>query len=96
MPIKTDFEKVFAKYDILVGPTMPILPFKLGEKTKDPLEMYMCDLDTVPANLTGTPAISIPCGFHDDLPIGIQFMTKPFNEGILIQTSYTLEQSLKK
>jgi len=94
--IKTDFEKVFAKYDILVGPTMPILPFKLGEKTKDPLEMYMCDLDTVPANLTGTPAISIPCGFHNDLPIGIQFMTKPFNEGILIQTSYTLEQSLKK
>ncbi|MCW4032695.1 MAG: Asp-tRNA(Asn)/Glu-tRNA(Gln) amidotransferase subunit GatA [Candidatus Bathyarchaeota archaeon] len=94
--IKTDFEKVFAQYDILVGPTMPILPFKLGEKTKDPLEMYMCDLDTVPANLTGTPAISIPCGSHNDLPIGIQFMTKPFNEGTLIQTSYTLEQSLKK
>ena len=94
--IKTDFEKAFTQYDILAGPTMPILPFKLGEKTKDPLEMYMCDLDTVPANLIGTPAISIPCGSHNDLPVGIQFMTKPFNEGTLIQTSYTLEQSLKK
>jgi len=93
--IKTDFEKAFTQYDILAGPTMPILPFKLGEKTKDPLEMYMCDLDTVPANLIGTPAISIPCGSHNDLPIGIQFMTKPFNEGTLIQTSYILEQNLK-
>ena len=92
--LKRDFESAFKKFDILASPTMPILPFKIGEKIDSPLEMYLCDLDTVPANLIGAPAISIPCGFHDNLPIGIQFMARPFNEGKLIQTSYELEQNL--
>jgi aspartyl-tRNA(Asn)/glutamyl-tRNA(Gln) amidotransferase subunit A len=93
--IKKDFDKAFKKFDILASPTMPILPFKLGEKLIDPLEMYMCDLDTVPANLIGAPAISIPCGSYNDLPIGIQFIAKPFGEGSLIQVSYKLEESLQ-
>ena len=94
--IKRDFDKAFGKFNVLAGPTMPVLPFKPGEKLKNPLEMYMCDLDTVPANLVGAPAISVPCAFHEGLPIGIQFMAPPFKEGILIQTSYALEQSLKE
>jgi aspartyl-tRNA(Asn)/glutamyl-tRNA(Gln) amidotransferase subunit A len=93
--IKNDFQKALKEFDILASPTMPILPFKLGEKLKNPLEMYMCDLDTVPANLIGAPAISIPCGTYNDLPIGIQFMAQPFNEASLIQVSYKLEGSLK-
>jgi aspartyl-tRNA(Asn)/glutamyl-tRNA(Gln) amidotransferase subunit A len=93
--IKKDFDKAFKKFDIIASPTMPILPFKLGEKLKNPLEMYMCDLDTVPANLIGAPAISIPCGSYNDLPIGIQFIAQPFKEGSLLQVSYKLEESLK-
>jgi aspartyl-tRNA(Asn)/glutamyl-tRNA(Gln) amidotransferase subunit A len=93
--LKKDFDKTFKKFDILASPTMPILPFKLGEKLKNPLEMYMCDLDTVPANLIGAPAISMPCGSYNGLPIGIQFMTRPFKEGSLIQVSYKLEESLQ-
>ncbi len=94
--IKRDFDKAFKKFDILAGPTMPILPFKLGEKLENPLEMYMCDLDTVPANLTGAPAVSIPCALNQGLPIGIQFIAPPFKEEILIQASYSLEQSMKE
>ncbi len=93
--IKRDFEKAFSEFDVLAGPTMPVLPFRFGEKLKNPLEMYMCDLDTAPANLIGAPAISVPCAFHDGLPIGIQFMAPPFGEDILIQTSYALEQSAR-
>ncbi len=93
--LKKDFDKAFKKFDILVSPTMPILPFKLGEKLKNPLEMYMCDLDTVPANLIGIPAISMPCSSYNDLPIGIQFMAQPFKEGSLIQVSSKLEESLQ-
>jgi len=91
--IRRDFEEVFKKFDVLMAPTMPIPPFKIGEKIQDPLALYMCDVLTVPANLTGYPAISIPCGFSDGLPIGLQIIGKPFDEGTVLRTAYTFEKN---
>ncbi|OYT47321.1 Asp-tRNA(Asn)/Glu-tRNA(Gln) amidotransferase GatCAB subunit A [Candidatus Bathyarchaeota archaeon ex4484_231] len=91
--IRRDFEKALKKCDVLVGPTMPILPFNLGEKIDDPLALYMCDVLTVPANLTGYPAASIPCGFKNGLPIGLQIIGKPFDEGTILRVAYTFERN---
>jgi aspartyl-tRNA(Asn)/glutamyl-tRNA(Gln) amidotransferase subunit A len=91
--LRRDFEKAFRSFDVLVGPTMPLLPFNIGEKIGDPLTLYMCDILTVPANLTGYPAMSVPCGFHDGLPIGLQVIGKPFDEEKILQVAYTYEQN---
>jgi aspartyl-tRNA(Asn)/glutamyl-tRNA(Gln) amidotransferase subunit A len=91
--LRRDFEKAFRRFDVLVGPTMPLLPFNIGEKIDDPLTLYMCDILTVPANLTGCPAISIPCGFRDGLPIGLQIMGKPFDEEKILQAAHAFEQN---
>jgi len=91
--IRRDFEKALKKFDVLIGPTMPIPPFKIGEKIQDPLALYMCDVDTVSANLAGLPAISIPCGFADDLPIGMQILAPPLREDLMLQVAYTFEQN---
>ncbi|MCP8308847.1 MAG: Asp-tRNA(Asn)/Glu-tRNA(Gln) amidotransferase subunit GatA [archaeon] len=91
--IKRDFEMAFKRFDVLIGPTMPILPFKIGEKVQDPLEMYMCDVDTVPANLVGIPSISIPCGFSLGLPIGLQMMVPPFREGLLLRVAFSFQRN---
>lgn len=91
--IKEDFDKAFEKVDVIVTPTTPTLPFKLGEKTKNPLEMYMADLYTAPANLAGIPAISVPCGYANKLPVGMQLMADSFNEDKLFEVGYNYEQS---
>jgi aspartyl-tRNA(Asn)/glutamyl-tRNA(Gln) amidotransferase subunit A len=88
-----DFEKAFKKFDVLMGPSMPIPPFKIGEKIQDPLALYMCDVDTVSANLAGLPAISIPCGFIGSLPVGMQVIAPPFREDLILQVSYSYEQN---
>ena len=88
------FQGAFKKFDVLIGPTMPTTAFKLGEKSVDPLAMYMSDYDTVPANLAGIPAISIPCGSSNGLPIGLQIMAAPFEEGKLLKAAKTLEDIL--
>ncbi|MCM8767200.1 MAG: Asp-tRNA(Asn)/Glu-tRNA(Gln) amidotransferase subunit GatA [Candidatus Omnitrophica bacterium] len=94
--IKSDFEQAFKKVDIILTPTTPELPFKLGEKKDEPLKMYLSDIFTVNVNLTGLPAISIPCGFSSDkLPIGVQFISPYFKEEILLNLSYKLENELK-
>ena len=92
--IRQELSKAFKDFDLIVGPTMPILPFKLGEKLLDPLEMYMCDVDTVIANLAGIPAISIPCSSSQGLPIGIQMMAPALREDVLIKVAFSLEQHL--
>ncbi|MGQ9468775.1 MAG: Asp-tRNA(Asn)/Glu-tRNA(Gln) amidotransferase subunit GatA [Nitrososphaerales archaeon] len=94
--IKRDFEMAFKRFDILIGPTMPILPFRIGEKVQDPLEMYMCDVDTVPANLVGIPSISIPCGFSTGLPIGLQMMAPPFREDLLLRAAFSFQRNFPK
>lgn len=91
--IRRDFEKAFRKYDVLIGPTMPIPPFKVGEKINDPLALYMCDVDTVPVNLAGCCGITIPCNFVNGLPIGMQIIGKPFDEGTILRVAYTFEQN---
>ncbi len=91
--IRQDFDAAFQKFDVVVGPTMPILPFKIGEKIRDPLALYMCDIDTVPVNLAGLPAISIPCGFAEGLPMGMQIMAPPFREDVMLRVAYTFEKN---
>jgi aspartyl-tRNA(Asn)/glutamyl-tRNA(Gln) amidotransferase subunit A len=92
--IKEDFDHAFEKVDILVCPTSPTTAFKAGEKTDDPLSMYLSDLMTIPVNLAGLPAVSIPCGFDDKgLPIGLQLISKVLREDLLLQVAYAYEQS---
>ena len=91
--IKNDFEKAFKESDVLIGPTMPYLPFMIGEKIDDPLAMYLADIYTVSINLAGVPAISIPCGFKNGLPIGLQIIGDFFKEGQILQVAYSFEQN---
>ncbi|MCL2477597.1 Asp-tRNA(Asn)/Glu-tRNA(Gln) amidotransferase subunit GatA [Candidatus Bathycorpusculum sp.] len=93
--ISQDFERAFKEVDILVAPTMPILPFKIGEKTSDPVKMYLCDVDTVPVNLAGLPAISLPCGFQRGLPVGLQLIAPHFKEDLLLKIALSFERVLK-
>lgn len=81
--IRSDFEKAFTEVDVIVTPTTPAPAFKIGEKTADPLQMYLEDTFTVTANLTGNPAISIPSGLTGDLPLGIQFTARHGEEAVL-------------
>jgi aspartyl-tRNA(Asn)/glutamyl-tRNA(Gln) amidotransferase subunit A len=90
--IKSEFNKLFKLYDVLILPTMPILPFRLGEKGAKPLELYNLDIYTILANLAGIPAMSIPAGFSKEgLPIGLQILAKEFNEQILIDVATFFE-----
>ncbi|MBR74393.1 MAG: Asp-tRNA(Asn)/Glu-tRNA(Gln) amidotransferase GatCAB subunit A [Dehalococcoidaceae bacterium] len=83
--IKSDFNQVFDQFDVIMTPTTPSPAFKIGERVKDPLEMYMSDYYTIPINIAGNPAISIPCGFIDDLPVGLQIIGKDLEEQKLLQ-----------
>lgn len=91
--IKEDFTKAFEKVDLIMTPTVPGTAFKFGEKTADPLSMYMEDVCTVPVNLAGIPGISIPCGFADGLPIGLQLIGPNLSEELLLRAAYTFEQA---
>ncbi|MEH2318300.1 Asp-tRNA(Asn)/Glu-tRNA(Gln) amidotransferase subunit GatA [Nostoc sp.] len=92
--IKQDFERAFGVVDILVCPTSPTTAFKAGEKTTDPLSMYLTDLMTIPVNLAGLPSLSLPCGFDDQgLPIGLQLIANVLREDQLFQVAYAYEQS---
>lgn len=93
--LKRELKALFKKYDVLIGPTMPILPFKIGEKIDDPLKMYLVDIDTVVANLTGMPAMSVPAGFADGLPVGLQIMADEFQEQTMLDAAYLFEQAAK-
>jgi len=92
--IKQDFERAFGVVDVLVCPTSPTTAFKAGEKTTDPLSMYLTDLMTIPVNLAGLPSLSLPCGFDDQgLPIGLQLIGNLLREDQLFQVAYAYEQS---
>jgi aspartyl-tRNA(Asn)/glutamyl-tRNA(Gln) amidotransferase subunit A len=88
-----EFKDAFEKYDALVTPTSPTMPFKLGEKVDDPMQMYLSDVCTLPINIAGLPAISIPAGFADGLPIGMQIIGKPFDEETILHIAFAYEQS---
>jgi aspartyl-tRNA(Asn)/glutamyl-tRNA(Gln) amidotransferase subunit A len=92
--IKNDFENAFRTVDLIVTPTSPTPAFRAGEKTDDPLQMYLADIFTISVNLAGVPAISIPCGFtSNNLPVGLQLIARHFDEESLLQASYAYEQS---
>ena len=81
------------KYDVIVGPTTPTPAFKIGEKTSDPLTMYVNDILTIPVNLAGVPGISVPCGLSSEgLPLGLQIIGKRFCDGDVLAASHTFEQ----
>ena len=88
-----NFDKALAKTDVLMAPTMPNPAFKIGEKIEDPLTLYLSDVNTCPINLAGVPSISVPCGFTDGLPIGLQVIGKPFDEPTVLRAAYAFEQN---
>lgn len=90
--IKQELSSLFKRFNLLIAPTMPMLPFKIGEKSFDPLQLYMADINTVPANLAGIPSISIPCAFKDGLPIGLQIMGDYLSEELLLRAAYAFEE----
>jgi aspartyl-tRNA(Asn)/glutamyl-tRNA(Gln) amidotransferase subunit A len=90
--IRRDFDAAFEKYDALVTPTSPTVPFKIGEKADNPVQMYLSDVCTLPINIAGVPAISIPAGFANGLPVGMQIIGKPFSEPTIFKISYAYQQ----
>lgn len=91
--IQTDFNQAFEKFDVLLSPTAPTTAFKIGEKSGDPLTMYLSDVCTVPINLAGIPALSLPAGFVDGMPVGMQLMGRPFSEGMLYRVARAFERN---
>lgn len=89
--VRDDFERIFKDVDVIAGPTMPDIAFRLGEKS-DPLQMYLSDILTVPANLAGVPALSVPCGKVDHMPVGLQLIGRYFEDERIIDTAYAFEQ----
>jgi len=89
--IRRDFERAFAECDVIATPTSPVPAFRLGEKTADPLQMYLADIFTVPANLAGIPGLSLPCGFAGGLPAGLQLLARPFDEATLLRVGHAYQ-----
>jgi aspartyl-tRNA(Asn)/glutamyl-tRNA(Gln) amidotransferase subunit A len=87
-----DFRSAFSRYDVLLSPTSPSVAFELGAKTGDPLAMYLQDICAVPASLAGIPAISVPGGLSEGLPVGIQLMGDHFTEGALLRAARAVEE----
>jgi aspartyl-tRNA(Asn)/glutamyl-tRNA(Gln) amidotransferase subunit A len=91
--IRREFDQAFEKFDALITPTSPTVPFKIGEKVDNPVQMYLSDVCTLPINIAGLPAISIPAGFANGLPIGMQIIGQPFSEETLLHIAYAYEQA---
>src|SRR5918992_1665665 len=92
--IKDEFAAAFRDFDVLVSPTSPTVAFKLGEKTENPLAMYLADVLTIPPNMAGLPGLSIPCGLSDGLPVGLQLIGPQFSENVLFRAGHALERAL--
>jgi aspartyl-tRNA(Asn)/glutamyl-tRNA(Gln) amidotransferase subunit A len=90
--ISQDFKNAFEKVDVIAGPTTPTPAFKLGEKTDDPITMYLNDIYTIGANLAGLPGISVPCGFVNDLPVGLQLVGPHFAEESILACAHQYQQ----
>jgi aspartyl-tRNA(Asn)/glutamyl-tRNA(Gln) amidotransferase subunit A len=93
--IRGDFESAFEACDLVATPTTPTPAFRLGEKTGDPLQMYLADIFTVPASLAGIPAVSLPCGLSEGLPVGLQLQGRPFDEATLLRAGHAYQQATR-
>jgi aspartyl-tRNA(Asn)/glutamyl-tRNA(Gln) amidotransferase subunit A len=91
--IKQDFDQVFASFDVIIGPTTPTPAFKIGEQSNDPLTMYLNDILTIPVNLAGVPAISVPCGLVGGMPVGLQVIGKALDESTILRVAHAFEQN---
>ena len=91
--IRREFDEIFQNFDVLVTPTSPTVAFKIGAKIDDPVQMYLSDVCTLPINIAGIPAISVPAGFENDLPVGMQIIAKPFAEEALLKVAFAYEQA---
>eukprot|EP00456_Euglypha_rotunda_P079604 TRINITY_DN7660_c0_g2_i1.p2 TRINITY_DN7660_c0_g2~~TRINITY_DN7660_c0_g2_i1.p2 ORF type:complete len:129 (-),score=36.72 TRINITY_DN7660_c0_g2_i1:138-524(-) len=91
--IYEDFRRAFESVDLVLGPTATDVSFKLGEKSDDPVSMYLNDIYTIAANLAGIPAMSLPCGFVDGLPVGLQLMGNFFDEGRMLNAAHQYQQA---
>ncbi len=91
--IRREFEAAFQRLDAIVGPVSPTTAFKLGEKVDDPYEMYLSDVFTLPVNIAGLPGMSVPCGFHEGLPVGLQIIGKPFDETTVLRIGHAYQQA---
>jgi aspartyl-tRNA(Asn)/glutamyl-tRNA(Gln) amidotransferase subunit A len=91
--IRREFDNAFEKYDALVAPTTSTVPFKIGEKAQNPVQMHLSDAFTIPVNIAGVPAITIPAGFADGLPIGLQIIGKPFAEENILKAAHAYQQA---
>jgi aspartyl-tRNA(Asn)/glutamyl-tRNA(Gln) amidotransferase subunit A len=91
--IRREFDAAFERCDVIVTPTAPGPAFRIGEKTADPVAMYLNDVFTLPVNIAGLPGISVPCGLVDGLPVGLQFIGKPFDEPALLRAAHAYEQA---
>lgn len=91
--IKHDFDEAFQKFDVLVAPTAPTVAFKIGERMANPMAMYLTDIFTLTANPAGVPALALPCGQVEGLPVGLQIFGKPLGEETLLRVGYALEQA---
>jgi aspartyl-tRNA(Asn)/glutamyl-tRNA(Gln) amidotransferase subunit A len=92
--ISREFASAFERFDVLVSPTSPTVAFKLGEKTENPLAMYLADVLTIPPNMAGLPSLSIPCGLSGGLPVGLQLIGPQFSENTLFRAAHALEQAI--
>src|SRR5262249_13734052 len=90
---RREFEEAFSRYDVLITPTAPTPAFRLGEKTADPVQMYLSDVCTLPINIAGIPGLSVPCGFEDGLPIGLQVLGRAFDEATILRVAHAYEQA---
>jgi aspartyl-tRNA(Asn)/glutamyl-tRNA(Gln) amidotransferase subunit A len=91
--IKQDFDNAWELVDVIIGPTSPTVAFEMNARTSDPYQMYLADVFTIPANMAGIPGVSIPCGFSDGLPVGLQVFAKPFDEATMLRVAHAYEQS---
>ncbi len=91
--IRRDFEQAFTKYDVLISPTAPSIAFQFNTKMDDPIQMYLNDICTIPVNMAGTPSISIPCGYDNGMPVGLQIMGAHWDEATILQVAHAYEQA---
>ena len=91
--IKQDFDKAFEKCDVIVGPVSPTVAWNLGEKMNDPLKMYLSDTYTIPASLAGLPGLSVPCGFSDGLPVGLQILGNYMEDELVLSVGEVYEKA---
>jgi aspartyl-tRNA(Asn)/glutamyl-tRNA(Gln) amidotransferase subunit A len=91
--IKQDFDEAFKSVDVIIAPTSPTVAFRIGDRVDDPLQMYLSDIFTIPANMAGLPGVAIPCGFSDNLPVSLQVLGSAFGEEMILRAAYAYEQA---